>query len=43
MATLSAGVRMADRWSIVGEAGMLPRASADKGQGLAPAFPALVS
>jgi hypothetical protein len=42
-ATLSGGFRMADHWSIVGEAGLLPRASVDKGQGLAPELPALVA
>jgi hypothetical protein len=42
-AVLAGGVQLSDRWSIVGEAGVLPRASADKGQGIAPALPALVS
>lgn len=40
---LSGGFRVADRWSIVGEAGLLPRASVDKSQGLAPTLPALVA
>lgn len=42
VAAVSTGIRMTPRWSIVGEAGLLPRASVDKAVGIAPTMPRLV-